>query len=458
MTQVSTSAQLLHSLKLDDFIYGVVGTQASEPEVGKDNGVKLWNIPGLGMLGVGAATATLIGWYVANPRMKEDLEVIGDFFSDKDRDTRLDDAAEMLGTKGAEFDPNAGDTPDGTPRIAQTTPVPLPTPKAEPKPVDAPTAAPPTVQVPTEVQVSRGYQVQGSSMPAPSNLARPTAEINEVLKNTAKTEGVDYRTLYALAGSESSFRAGANASSSSAVGLFQFTSPTWNYLTQKVYPELGYKADDRLDPQKSAILGARYIKSIQASLNKKLGRAPSLGETYLGYFMGPTGAHKFLDALKSNPNAKGADVFSKAADANPNLFYHKGDRNKPLTLQETMDRLEGKVTAYAEQAGAVQVAKAEAQVPDIKGSGGAVPIPVKAVIPVSASPQAAAVPAPDFEAVKGGSKGEARNQEQPGKANAGTQQGASTKVATSGGGKSSDKAGEVSYVRDKHGRLITIRS
>lgn len=458
MTHVSTSAQLLHSLKLDDYIYGFVATHADGQKV-EDNGVKLWNIPGLGVLGVGVATATLIGWYVANPGMKEDLETIGDLFGDKDRDTRLDDAAEMLGKKGEEFDPNAGPT-DGLPRVAKTTPVPLPTTKAEPKPVPTvadPGATPPAV--PAEATVSRGYQVQGSNMPDPSTLARPTTEINDILKNTAKTEGVDYRTLYALAGSESSFRAGANAKKSSAVGLFQFTGPTWDYLTTKVYPELGYTSSDRTDPQKSAILGARYIKSIRTSLTKKLGREPTLGETYLGYFMGPTGARNFLDALKANPNQKGADVFESAAAANPNLFYNKGNKSQPLTLQETMDRLEGKVVAYAEQAGQVQVAKAETEVaPPIKGggSGGPKPIEVKGVIPVSASPQAQNVPAPDFNAYKGGAKGEARNQEQPGQSKDG-QKGSPTQVVDSGSSKS-DKAGDASYVRDKQGRLITIRS
>lgn len=462
MTQVSTSAQLLHSLKLDDFIYGVVGTRASEPsQVAEDNGVSLWNIPGMGVLGVGAATAALIAWYVANPNVKEYVDEIGDIFGDTDRDTRLDDVAEQLGKKGEEFDPNAKDTADGKPRV-EATPVPLPTPKAEPKvdPVEVKPATPKVVG-PTEEQISRGYQMPGSSMPAPTkplnkSLAVPTAEIDQVLRNTSKSEGVDYRTLYALAGSESSFSAGANASSSSAVGLFQFTAPTWTYLTTKVYPELGYTASDRTDPSKSAVVASRYIKSIQASLRKKLGRDPSLGETYLGYFMGPTGAHNFLDALAKNPNAKGADVFASAASANPNLFFNKGKKDQPLTLQETMDRLEGKVTAYAEQAGAVKVAASTETAPDMKGQGGAKVAAVNAAIPATSTPQPVAVRPPDFDAYKGGAKGEARNEDQPGAPQGGGQQSAPTQVASAGGG--SKQQGETSYMRDKQGRLISIRS
>lgn len=463
MTTVSTSAQLLHSLKLDDFIYGVVGTRASEPrQVAEDNGVTLWNIPGMGVLGVGAATAALIAWYVANPNLKEYVDEIGDIFGDTDRDTRLDDVAEQLGKKGEEFDPNAKDTADGKPRVAAT-PVPLPTPKAEPKidPVPEPKPATPKVVGPTEEQISKGYQLSGSNMPTPpkklnKDLALPTADIDQVLRNTAKSEGVDYRTLYALAGSESSFSAGANASSSSAVGLFQFTAPTWTYLTQKVYPDLGYTSSDRTDPSKSAIVASRYIKSIQASLRKKLGRDPSLGETYLGYFMGPTGAHNFLDALAKNPNAKGADVFASAAKANPNLFFNKGKASEPLTLQQTMDRLEGKVTAYAEQAGATKVAASTEAVPALSGQGGAKVAAVDAKIPATSAPQPVAVTPPDFNAYKGGAKGEARNEDQPGAPQGGGQQSAPTQVASSSPSK--QQSGEPTYVRDKQGRLISFRS
>jgi hypothetical protein len=438
MTPVSTAAQLLTSLQLDDLIYGVVGSQGEAVEQ-EEQGTKLWNIPGLGVVGIGAATAAVVAIYVANPGMKEDLQTINDLFGEN-RDEKLDIAAEHIGQRGAEVNVDAP-VPEGKPRI-EAEPVKLSAPKAEPKPVDTP-----------ETTVSRGYQVQGSGMPLSTGpLARPTAEIDTVLQNTAKTEGVDYRTLYALAGSESSFSAGATAKNSSATGLFQFTAPTWRYLTQEVYPELGFGPGDRTDPQKSAVVAARYLKSISASLAKKLGRSPSVGETYLGYFMGPTGASKFLDALHKNPDAKGAEVFPSAAKSNPYLFYHKGDRNKPLTLAETMGRLEGKVTAYYEQAGQVQVARAEIAVPVMDS---AKPIPVRATIPATATPQPVPVAAPDFNAVKGGAKGEARDMQQS--SPKGGTQGAQAPIATSGPGKK-EQVGETTYVRDKHGRLITIRS
>jgi hypothetical protein len=462
---VSTSAQLLSNLQLDDFIYGVVGSQATDVEE-QDTGVQLWNIPGLGVLGIGAATVAVVAAYVANPAMKEDLQTVADLFGGTDRDAKLDTAAELVGKRGEETNPTAPPK-DGEPRVAAET-VKLLAPKAEPgvdvhpapSQTDKTSASLPAPKTeaspaPTDAVVSRGYQVQ-SGMPLPSGpLARPSAEINQVLQNTAKTEGVDYRTLYALGGAESSFSAGATAKKSSATGLFQFTAPTWTYLTQKVYPELGYVAGDRLDPQKSAIVAARYVKSIKKSLAKKLGREPSIGETYLGYFMGPTGASSFLEALGKNPNAKGADVFPKVAEANPYLFYHKGDKTKPLTLADTMSRLDGKITAYYEQAGQVQVAKAEVAPPVL---GGPQPIQVKAkIVPSTAAPQVVAVPAPDFTALKGGAKGEARDQQAKGQPQGGPRD-APAPIATSGPASSKEQKGEVAYVRDKQGRLITIRS
>lgn len=441
---VSTASQLLSNLQLDDFVYGVAEREHEhEVEAEKEDGVQLWNIPGLGVVGVGAATAMIVGIYAAHPEMKEAFHALTDVLGNDDGyDEKLDKTAETIGQKGLETQVDAP-VKDGDPRIAAE-PIAVAGPKAEAKVPDTP-----------EPVVSRGGQVPGSGMPLSGPLARPTYAVDQVLQNTAKKEGVDYRTLYALAGSESSFSTGANAKNSSATGLFQFTASTWQYLTQKVYPELRYKASDRTDPQKSAVVAARYIKSIKASLAKKLGRDPSIGEAYLGYFMGPTGAASFLDALKKNPNAKGADVFPQAASANPYLFYHQGDKKKPLTLQETMGRLEGKVTAYYEQASTMPVVAQTETSPPLAASGPQA-VPVSANLPAQAAPQPVPVPAPDFTAVKGGAKGETRDQQVAGRQGGG-QQGGPAPIMTSGPGKK-EQAGEVAYVRDKQGRLVSIRS
>ena len=180
-----------------------------------------------------------------------------------------------------------------------------------------------------------------------ANLGSPSESVEDALRSVSLKEKIDYGILYSIAGAESTFKTDAQAGTSSATGLFQFTESTWNYLTKKSYPELGYKPSDRKDATKSATVASRYIKTIQEVLTKALGAAPSLGQIYLGYFMGPTGARSFLKALKENASQFGAKLFPNQAKANKNLFYKDG---KPLTLQETLDKLEGKVSVYYAQA------------------------------------------------------------------------------------------------------------
>jgi hypothetical protein len=161
-------------------------------------------------------------------------------------------------------------------------------------------------------------------------------------------KNVDYVLLYAVAGAESSFRSDVGASTSSAVGLFQFTEGTWNELCRQY--KLPYTPEDRKDPQKSAEVASLYIGSINTTLQRALGRKPTYGEVYMGYFLGPTGAANFLRALQKNPNAIGAEMFPKAAAANPGVFYDRGNRSQPLTLRQILAKQEGKIVSYAQDA------------------------------------------------------------------------------------------------------------
>ena len=86
---------------------------------------------------------------------------------------------------------------------------------------------------------------------------------------------------------------------------------------------------------------------IQGSLLKGLGRLPSLGETYIGYFLGPTGALKLVKAAEQDPAKLAADLFPSAAKANPNVFYDKGNLSKPYTLSEVVGVQTQKVEKFA---------------------------------------------------------------------------------------------------------------
>lgn len=205
-----------------------------------------------------------------------------------------------------------------------------------PEPTPTPTTAPVSAPSPT---TSSGPKIK---------TAKADANTQSILRTAATQGGVDYALLYSITGAESSFRSGVSASTSSAVGILQFTGPTWTSLCRAY--KLPYTSEDRKDPAKSAHVATLYLKQINASLTKVLGRNPTYGETYMGYFLGPSGAAKFLSAAKQNPDAIGADLFPKAASANPGVFYDKGDTSKPLTLRQILAKQEGKITAYAQDA------------------------------------------------------------------------------------------------------------
>lgn len=171
-----------------------------------------------------------------------------------------------------------------------------------------------------------------------------TEDVKQALLSASKVSSTDYTLLYSVAGVESAFKANAKASTSSATGMFQFTSSTWNYLTKTLYPWLNYTLADRLDPFKAAKVAGLYLNSIKESLTKRLGRIPSHAEIYLGYFLGPSGAGRFLEAMKKNPNSVGAWLFPDAANANPGVFYKSG---KALSLREILLGKEDKLSVYA---------------------------------------------------------------------------------------------------------------
>lgn len=174
-----------------------------------------------------------------------------------------------------------------------------------------------------------------------AGTARPSERINRILAQQS-TDDVGYSVLYSMAGVESTFRPDAGATTSKAKGLFQFLPDTWNYLL-KLNPQLGFTLEDRLDPEKATIMAVVYIRMIKAQLKKALGRDPYLVDIYMAYFLGPTGAARFFNAMKADPSQIGARVFTRAASANPGVFYTKG---RALTLGQIYEKLSGRLSGY----------------------------------------------------------------------------------------------------------------
>ena len=245
-------------------------------------------------------------------------------------------------------------------------------------------------------------QVSSSSKPAPGggvlkNAEKTSASVIDSIRNAAKKVGVDANIMLAMAKQESGFNPNAKAGTSSASGLFQFISSTWDSMVSKhgnKFPELN---KGKMDTDASAIAGALYIKENSEFLKKN--GIPVNGTTiYATHFLGAGGAKKLLSA---SPSAIGAELLPAAAAANKPIFYDKSDNAR--TVSQILEVLYNKVGKNAEKyAGkggdqlAMNDAAASSQRNSKKSAGGSPPAggslkpPAQQNVQVAASPVAAA--------------------------------------------------------------------
>ncbi|MBN2751915.1 MAG: hypothetical protein JXQ84_04330 [Rhodospirillaceae bacterium] len=177
------------------------------------------------------------------------------------------------------------------------------------------------------------------------------ARVLLAIRTASETTGVAFPYLLAKAYRESGFDSSADASSSSASGMFQFTRQTWLDLFQRygrVYGQ-GDLADVivraakggltvpdtdegrlilnlRHDPDLAAHLAAEYTRENRRVLTRAMGRAVMPEELYIAHFLGAQGAVQLLRAVDSRPSVRAASVFPDAAASNPGLFYPRPER------------------------------------------------------------------------------------------------------------------------------------
>ncbi len=181
--------------------------------------------------------------------------------------------------------------------------------------------------------------------------AQPSAVVATAIGRAASRTGVSSGYLFRAAARESSFDPNARASTSSALGLYQFLDDTWLRTVKRYGPAHGYghlasKIDisasgkatvadayqryevlaARRDPYLSALMGAEFTRENQAVLRAGLGRHPSDGETYIAHFLGAEGAVRLLQAARHRPGASAAELFPRAASANRSIFYDRYGR------------------------------------------------------------------------------------------------------------------------------------
>lgn len=179
--------------------------------------------------------------------------------------------------------------------------------------------------------------------PASVTQTPQQAQVRAAIARAADATGVDFQYLMAQAQLESGLDPSARAGTSSAAGLYQFTSGTWlgtldrhgashglSWVSDAI--EQGRIGDPslrsqilglRYDANASALMAAELARDNRAELTDVLGREPDAGELYLAHFLGSGGARDFLSALATNPDQSAALLLPRAAAANREVFYSR---------------------------------------------------------------------------------------------------------------------------------------
>lgn len=173
--------------------------------------------------------------------------------------------------------------------------------------------------------------------------------VETAIQRASQATGVDFGFLMKTAGRESSFNPRAQATSSSAAGLFQFVEQTWLQTLKTHGAKHGYaryadlisKGSDgrfrvaggearravmnlRFDPHAASLMAGELTSDHAAYLKGRVGRAPTAGELYAAHFLGPQGSAKLIRAAETQPDASAAALFPDAARANRSIFYKGG--------------------------------------------------------------------------------------------------------------------------------------
>lgn len=174
------------------------------------------------------------------------------------------------------------------------------------------------------------------------------------LQNAAAATGSDFHYLLGTAMRESSLKANAQSSTSSATGLFQFVDQTWLGLVKThgarhgLAREAGQisKGEDgryhaaaedrqaildlRKNPQVSALMAGEYAKDTATSMASALGRPVCGGELYAAHFLGADAACKLIRLKDAAPGASAAREFPQAASANKHVFFNSDGSAKSV--------------------------------------------------------------------------------------------------------------------------------
>ena len=212
-------------------------------------------------------------------------------------------------------------------------------------------------------------------------------QITGAIRQAAQSTGISFEYLLTTAQIESNMNPSAQASTSSAKGLYQFIDQTWLGTMKQDGAALGlgqyadaisrssdghYEVSDpamrsailrlRNDPQASAMLAGALTRNNSALVGSNIGRQPTNGELYIAHFLGADGAGKLINAASGRPQASAAAMFPNAAAANRNIFYdHSGRARSVGEVYSKLTKLfdTARAVAFAPLGGTTNVASAE---------------------------------------------------------------------------------------------------
>lgn len=228
------------------------------------------------------------------------------------------------------------------------------TPNSPLLPPNVPVAPPKSVQDTVQEAITQVGDTGNGEGGIYRNIPVPTGDgyvrVQPTISAAANAVGFDEKIALSVAGVESSYRIGVQSRdkngkiASSAVGLFQFTKDTWKEQMGKHAEKYGIpKNATPDDPVANSLLGAEYLKSNKAYLERTTGKSVGDTELYAAHFFGAGGATKFLNADR---NASAAMVMPAASAANQAIFF---DGARQRTVDEVYQILNAKVSGATGQ-------------------------------------------------------------------------------------------------------------
>lgn len=191
------------------------------------------------------------------------------------------------------------------------------------------------------------YVPDGQTVELPGGF-KASGEVYNAIANaqaTASAAGLPDGYMWAMAAQESGFNPKAQASTSSAAGLYQFITSTG---TQYGLSEDRGAGSNVYDPQANANAAVQFAINNAEGLKTVLDRQPNATDLYMAHFLGLGGARKFFSQSSSNPNGTPAtEGFASQAAANKAIFYRPD--GTPKTYGEIYGGFSKKISCRAQK-------------------------------------------------------------------------------------------------------------